>query len=401
MKGKDEFMDLDRIFFSKFLKNLFSDTVKVKYWDGTEENFGEGQEKFTIIFNEKIPKKELLGDPFMTLGEGYMDNRLDFKGNIREILESVYKNRGSFLNNAGMFSKLYKVIPNTLKRSKEDIQYHYDVGNDFYSIWLDKTMTYSCAYFKNENDSLYQAQINKVQHILKKLNLKKGQRLLDIGCGWGELILSAAKQYGVKALGITLSEEQYRKVKDRIKENNLEGIVDVKLADYREITGKTDKFDRIVSVGMIEHVGRKNLPSYMEAVKAMLVEGGISLLHCITAQTESEPNQWIKKYIFPGGYIPSIRELVSLMADNDLHLIDAESLRLHYYLTLKCWAENFENNLDEIRKIKDERFIRMWDLYLNACAASFHYGVIDIHQFVFTNGLNNEIPITRKYLYED
>lgn len=389
------------MFFSKFLKGLFSDPVKVKYWDGTEDNFGEGQEKFEIIFNEKISKKDILRDPFMTLGEAYMDNKLDFKGNIREILESVYKSKDSFLNNAGTFSKLYKVIPNTLKRSKEDVQYHYDVGNDFYSLWLDKTMTYSCAYFKDENDSLYQAQLDKVQHILKKLNLKKGQRLLDIGCGWGELIISAAKQYGVKALGITLSEGQYSKVKDRIKENNLEEMVDVKLADYRELVGKTDKFDRIVSVGMIEHVGRKNLPSYMEAVNSMLVEGGISLLHCITAQTESEANQWIKKYIFPGGYIPSIRELVSLMGDNDLHLIDAESLRLHYYMTLKCWAENFEKNLDEIRKIKDDRFIRMWDLYLNACAASFHYGVMDIHQFVFTKGLNNEIPITRKYLYED
>ncbi|WP_446898952.1 class I SAM-dependent methyltransferase [Clostridium sp. LBM24168] len=394
-------MDLDKMFFSKFLKGLFSDPIKVKYWDGTEDNFGEGQEKFEIIFNEKIPKKDILSDPFMTFGEAYMDKKIDFKGSIREILESIYKSKDSFLNNAGAFSKLYKVIPNTLKRSKEDVQYHYDVGNDFYSLWLDKTMTYSCAYFKDKNDSLYQAQLNKVQHILKKLNLEKGQRLLDIGCGWGELILAAAKQYGVKALGITLSEGQYVKVKERIKENNLEGIVDVKLADYRELVGKTDKFDRIVSVGMIEHVGRKILPSYMEAVKSMLVEGGVSLLHCITAQTESEANQWIKKYIFPGGYIPSIRELVSLMGDNNLHLIDVESLRLHYYMTLKCWSENFENNLDEIRKIKDDRFIRMWDLYLNACAASFHYGVVDIHQFVFTKGLNNEIPITRNYLYED
>lgn len=394
-------MDLDRIFLSKFLKEMFSDTIKVKYWDGTEEKYGDGQEKFEIILNDHISKKDILRDPFLTLGEAYMDKIIDVKGNVLELIESIYKNKESFLNKAHIFSKIYKVLPNTVKRSKKDIEYHYDLGNDFYSLWLDKTMSYSCAYFQHENDSLYQAQVNKVQYILKKLNLKEGQTLLDIGCGWGELIISAAKKYGVNALGITLSKEQFEKVKSRIKENNLEGKVDVKLADYRELVKEKKEFDRIVSVGMIEHVGRKNLHFYMEAVNSMLKRGGVSLLHCITAQTESEVNQWIKKYIFPGGYIPSIRELVSLMADNDLHLVDAESLRLHYYKTLKYWSDNFEDNLDKIREMKDERFIRMWELYLNACSASFHYGVIDIHQFLFTKGLNNDLSMTRKYLYED
>lgn len=385
-------MGLDKIFFRKFLQSAFSDTVAVKYWDGSEEKYGEGDIKFKVCMNKPISEKDILRDPFLTLGEAYMDGILDFEGNIREILESVYKNRESFLNKADIFSKVYKILPNTLKRSKTDVQYHYDQGNDFYSLWLDKTMSYSCAYFKHENDSLYQAQLNKVDHILKKLNLKEGQTLLDIGCGWGELILMAAKKYGVKAVGITLSKEQLKKANERIEENNLQGKVEVKLADYRELADKKQKFDRIVSVGMIEHVGRKNLSTYMEDVRDMLNPGGVSLLHCITAQTEGEVNEWIKRYIFPGGYIPSIRELVSLMADNDLHLVDAESLRLHYFKTLKCWAENFEGAIDEVKKMKDTRFIRMWRLYLNACAASFHYGVVDIHQFVFTKGLNNELP---------
>lgn len=367
-------MGLDKIFFRKFLQSAFSDTVAVKYWDGSEEKYGEGDIKFKVCMNKPISEKDILRDPFLTLGEAYMDGILDFEGNIREILESVYKNRESFLNKADIFSKVYKILPNTLKRSKTDVQYHYDQGNDFYSLWLDKTMSYSCAYFKHENDSLYQAQLNKVDHILKKLNLKEGQTLLDIGCGWGELILMAAKKYGVKAVGITLSKEQLKKANERIEENNLQGKVEVKLADYRELADKKQKFDRIVSVGMIEHVGRKNLSTYMEDVRDMLNPGGVSLLHCITAQTEGEVNEWIKRYIFPGGYIPSIRELVSLMADNDLHLVDAESLRLHYFKTLKCWAENFEGAIDEVKKMKDTRFIRMWRLYLNACAASFHYG---------------------------
>lgn len=394
-------MELDKVFLRRFLQSAFSDTIEVRYWDGDEDKYGDGKARFKIYVNGHISKKNILTDPFLTIGKAYMNNLIDFEGNIREIIESVYRNKDSFLHKAEVFSKIYKVLPNNIKRSREDVQYHYDLGDDFYSLWLDETMTYSCGYFMKEEDSLYQAQINKVNYILKKLQLKPGQKLLDIGCGWGELIIAAAKKYGVNALGITLSKKQFEKTNEKILENNLQEKVEVRLMDYRELAKEKYKFDRIVSVGMIEHVGRQNLSSYMEDVKAMLKEGGISLLHCITAQKEGEVNEWIKKYIFPGGYIPSIRQLVSLMADNDLHLVDAESLRLHYFKTLKCWAENFENKLEEVKKIKDDVFIRMWRLYLNACSASFHYGVMDIHQFLFTKGLSNDIPMTRSYLYED
>lgn len=295
---------------------------------------------------------------------------------------------------------MYNITSHSIKKSRKNIEYHYDLGNDFYELWLDKTMSYSCAYFKNEENTLYESQLNKIDYILKKLNLMPGYTLLDIGCGWGELIITAAKKYGVKALGITLSNEQVKKVEERIKENNLKGQVEVKLMDYRELLNTGKRFERIVSVGMIEHVGRKNIPTYIKDINGLLEQEGIALLHCITAQIESEPNQWIKKYIFPGGYIPSIRELVYSMGENDLHLIDLESLRLHYKKTLECWADNFENQQDKIKEMEDETFIRMWRLYLNACAASFHYGVMDIHQFLVTKGLNNEIPMAREYLYK-
>ncbi|EGO87942.1 class I SAM-dependent methyltransferase [Clostridium botulinum C] len=391
---------MSKFFLNKFLKNLFSETCEVQYWDGTVEKFGEGESKFKILINKHISEKEIIKDPFLTLGEAYMDNIIDFQGNIQEIIESIYKNKESFLHKASIFSKLYNVTKHSIKQNKKDIQYHYDLGNDFYSLWLDKTMSYSCAYFKDNSDSLDDAQRHKVSYILKKLNLNKGDKLLDIGCGWGELIIDAAKEYGVKATGITLSEEQVEKVNERIKENNLENLVEVKLMDYRELIKEHKKFNRIVSVGMIEHVGRKNIPEFIEDVSELLEDEGVSLLHCITAQIEGEANEWIKRYIFPGGYIPSIRELVYNMAENNLHLVDVESLRLHYSKTLECWAKNFEENLEEVKKIKDERFIRMWRLYLNSCAASFHYGVIDIHQFLVTKGLNNKLPMTRGYLYK-
>ena len=391
---------MNKLFLNKFLKGLFSDTCEVQYWDGTVEKFGEGNSNFKIFINENIKEKDILRDPFLTLGEAYMNKAIDFDGNIQTIIESIYKNKDSFLHKASVFSKLYNVTKHSIRQNKKDIQAHYDLGNDFYSIWLDDTMSYSCAYFKTKEDTLYEAQLNKVKYILKKLNLKNGDKLLDIGCGWGELIIEAAKEYGVKATGITLSTEQVKKVNERIKENGLEDLVDVKLMDYRELLKEKIKFDRIVSVGMAEHVGRKNIPGYIKDISELLEDEGVCLLHCITAQVEGEANEWIKRYIFPGGYIPSLRELVYNMGENNLHLIDAESLRLHYSKTLECWAKNFEDNLDKVRNMKDEKFIRMWRLYLNSCAASFHYGVIDIHQFLFTKGLNNNLPMTRDYLYK-
>lgn len=391
---------MNKLFLNKFLKGLFSDTCEVQYWDGDVKKFGEGDTKFKIFINENIKEKDIIRDPFLTLGEAYMNNAIDFEGSIQTIIESIYKNKDSFLHKASVFSKLYNVTKHSIKQNKKDIQSHYDLGNDFYSIWLDDTMSYSCAYFKTKEDTLYDAQLNKVKYILKKLNLKSGDKLLDIGCGWGELIIEAAKEYGVKATGITLSQEQVRKVKERIKENGLEDLVDVKLMDYRELLKENGKFNRIVSVGMAEHVGRKNIPGYITDISKLLEEEGVCLLHCITSQVEGEANEWIKRYIFPGGYIPSIRELVYNMAENNLHLVDVESLRLHYSKTLECWAKNFEDNLDEVKNMKDEKFIRMWRLYLNSCAASFHCGVIDIHQFLFTKGLNNNLPMTRDYLYK-
>ena len=242
--------------------------------------------------------------------------------------------------------------------------------------------------------------MNKIHHILKKLNLSEGLTLLDIGCGWGGLLIEAAKQYKVKGLGITLSEEQYKKFKERIKENNLEDLLDVRLMDYRELKKSGLSFDRIVSVGMIEHVGRPNYDLFFENVDAVLKQGGLFLLHYISGLKESEGDAWIKKYIFPGGVIPSFREIIEISADYKYHTIDVESLRLHYKETLLHWANNFDNNIDEVRKMFDEKFIRMWRMYLYSCAASFNNGVIDLHQILFVKGVNNNLPMTRDYMYK-
>ncbi|MCY6484938.1 cyclopropane-fatty-acyl-phospholipid synthase [Clostridium aestuarii] len=389
---------MDKLFLKTFLSKMMEETLAVQYWDGTIEKYGQGEPVFKIIFHQPLSKKEILDDPYLTFGEAYMDGIIDIEGGLQQIIEAISRNTQSFLHKNKLLSKIVKMKPTSIKKAKEDIQYHYDLGNDFYKLWLDKTMTYSCGYFSNPNDTLYDAQMNKVKYTLKKLNLKKGDKLLDIGSGWGTLIIEAAKTYGTKALGITLSKEQYAKTKEKIKEENLEALVDVKLIDYRDLAKTNEKFDRIVSIGMLEHVGRANYPVYMETINKLLNQGGVSVLHCITAQNERKVNSWSTKYIFPGGHLPSIRELIYLMPEYDFHLLTIESLRRHYAKTLEHWAANFETQLDKISETKDERFIRMWRLYLQGCAASFNYGTIDIHQFVFTKGLNNDFPMARVHL---
>lgn len=388
---------LNKDFYKKLFCNLFTESFSIRFWDDEEITFGTGDRKFKIIFNEPISISKFITNPSVTLGEAYMHKQIEIDGNIRDIIESIYNNPNSFLRYKGMLTKIAKPFKNSLHKSKDNISYHYDIGNDFYQLWLDSTMTYSCGYFITDHDTLEQAQANKVNYILKKLNLKEGKTLLDIGCGWGELIITAAKKYKVKAMGVTLSSEQLEKVNQRIKAEGLEELVEVRLMDYRQITDIT--FDRIVSVGMIEHVGKEYLQEYFLVVNKLLNEEGISLLHCITSLTGGT-NRWIDKYIFPGGYLPSVTELIGSISEQGLHPIDLESLRRHYVRTLENWAINFENSIDVISTMKDETFIRMWRLYLNACAASFHVGNIDIHQFVFVKGLGNELPWTRNYKYE-
>ncbi|MFT8341394.1 cyclopropane-fatty-acyl-phospholipid synthase family protein [Clostridium beijerinckii] len=391
-------MIIDKIFYKTLFKNLFSDSFELKLWDGSSEIYGEGNPEFRIIFNEPIPKADIIKDPSLTFGEAYMTKKIDIEGSIQKVIESLYNNQESFLSNSDKYANLLRMATNSIKNSKKNIEFHYDIGNDFYKLWLDDTMTYSCGYFKSKSDSLTQAQKNKVEHILKKLNLKEGETLLDIGCGWGELIISAAKKYKVKAMGITLSSEQLAKAKERIKSEGLEDLLEVELVDYRELKNRT--FDKIVSVGMLEHVGQDHLAEYFSNVNNLLNDKGVSLLHCITSTEVGGNNTWIDKYIFPGGYVPAVRELINCMSDEKFTLIDAENLRLHYGRTLEHWAKNFENALPEIRKTKDETFIRMWRLYLNACAASFNSGNISIHQFVFNKGVNNDLPWTREYMYK-
>ena len=394
-------MEINKNIVKSIAEHLSDRPFDLEYWDGEIIKYGEGEPEFKLIIKNFPSKKELLSDPSVALGEAYMKGDIDIEGDLQKFFESIIRNKDSFMNKNTVFRFASKIKAPSLMKSKKDIAHHYDIGNDFYSLWLDKTMSYSCGYFKNPTDTLYDAQMNKIHHILKKLNLKEGQHLLDIGCGWGYLIIEAAKLYKVKALGITLSEEQFKKAKERIKQEGLEDLVDVQLMDYRNLEKSNLEFDRIVSVGMAEHVGHANLPLFFKNVDSVLKESGLFLLHNITNLVETEGNKWITTYIFPGGYLPTLREELNIAADINFRTLDVESLRLHYMKTLEEWCKNFMNHLDEERDMFDDEFLRMWHLYLATCAAAFHYWDIDIHQILFSKGINNTLPMTRKYLYED
>lgn len=355
---------------------------------------GRDRPEFTVTLNEDLDKKELLTSTSLALGEAYMKEELEVDRDLYEVLNLFLGQMGKFKTDKSALKKL--ILTSKAKKNQEkEVRSHYDIGNEFYRLWLDETMSYSCGYFKNAEDTLYDAQVNKADHILEKLQLQEEMTLLDIGCGWGFLLMRAAKKYGIKGTGITLSKEQYQKFSEDIEREGLKDCLQVELMDYRDLKHSGAQFDRVVSVGMLEHVGRGNYELFMENAEAVLKPEGLFLLHYISAQKEHEGDPWIKKYIFPGGTIPSLREIIDILPEYEFHVLDIESLRRHYNRTLLCWRENFLKHREEIARMQGEEFTRMWELYLASCAATFNNGIIDLHQILVSKGINNRLPMTR------
>lgn len=380
-------------YISQYLKEL----IPVSFELETAEEFqriGTGPAEFKVTLKRPLPKTELLRSTSLALGEAYMRGDIELDRDLFEVLDLFLGQMGRFKSNKRALRSLIYTSKSKGNQKKE-VTSHYDIGNDFYRLWLDETMSYSCGYFKRAGDSLFEAQVQKVDHILEKLRLEKGMTLLDIGCGWGFLLKRAALHYGVKGVGITLSEEQYRQFSEEIRDQHMEDRLEVKLMDYRDLEKSGLSFDRVVSVGMLEHVGRGNYECFLQNAAAVLKPEGLFLLHYISAQEEHPGDPWIKKYIFPGGTVPSLREIIDLMPEYRFYTLDVESLRRHYTQTLLCWRENFLKHRKEIAEKYGEEFTRMWELYLASCAATFHNGVIDLHQILVSKGVNNRISMTR------
>lgn len=378
-------------FVADYLEHIIPVSFVLRIGD-EEKKIGNENPRFTVDMKRELDKKEMLTSTSLSLGEAYMRGDIEVDRDLYEVLNCFMGEMDKFTTDKTALKKLI-FTSKSKKNQQKEVQSHYDIGNDFYKLWLDETMSYSCGYFKEEGDSLYQAQINKVDHILDKLCMKPGMSLLDIGCGWGFLLKRAAQKYGIHGVGITLSEEQYQKFDQDIKEEGLSDLLEVKKMDYRDLKKSGMQFDRIVSVGMMEHVGRGKYDEFLENVNVVLKPKGLCLLHFISALEEHEGDAWIKKYIFPGGVIPSLREIINLLPDYHFYTLDVESLRRHYNKTLLCWRENFKRCREEVVKEKGEEFARMWELYLASCAATFQNGIVDIHQILVSKGVNNSLPL--------
>ena len=355
------------------------------------------------LLDQKLMQK-LLINPDLYFGEAYMNGSLVIQnGTITEFLDLAFRNigRGDINFYGGIIKKIkgtfrYLTNFNKIVKSKENAAHHYDISEKLYDLFLDKNRQYSCAYFKNENDTLEEAQKNKMHHIIKKLNIKPNQKVLDIGSGWGTLALEIAKETNASVTGITLSENQFEYSKNKAKEMNLSNQVEFKLIDYRQLN---EKFDKIVSVGMFEHVGRKFYRTYFNTVSKLLNEKGIALIHTIgSTMPPRDPQPWITKYIFPGGYTPSLSEAVKPIEDSGLIISDIEVLRLHYAHTLRHWKERFLSKKDAVLDMFDEKFFRMWEFYLASCEMAFKWGDQVVFQFQLTKD-NTSVPNTRDYIY--
>ena len=391
----------------KFLNNLFKYDGFVLI-DSNSKKFVIGnpirEKPITIKLLDKSLNYKLLLNPDLYFGEAYTNGSLIIEnGTLTEFLEIALRNIGrKDINIYGkILNKLkgsYRYLTNFNKGliSKKNASHHYDISEKLYDLFLDSNRQYSCAYFKNENESLEEAQANKIDHIIKKLNIKPDQKILDIGSGWGTLAINIAQKTKASVTGITLSENQLKYSNNKAKEINLGNQVEFKLMDYRELN---EKFDRIVSVGMFEHVGRKFYKNYFNTVSKLLKDKGVALLHTIgSSNPPRDPHPWITKNIFPGGYTPSLSQITRPIEDSGLIISDIEVLRMHYSYTLRHWRESFLSKKDTVLEVFDEKFYRMWEFYLASCEMAFKWGDQVVFQLQLTKD-NISAPTTRDYIY--
>ncbi len=393
---------------ARFLNKLFKKDGFILI-DADSKNYIIGTPKSDNPIKLKILDKKLhyklLLQPNLHFGEAYTNGDLIIEnGSLTDFLDLALMNIGrgeinfySYLINRIRGSYRYLTNFNFIKKSKINVSHHYDISDDLYDLFLDPKRQYSCAYFKNKDDTLEKAQNNKIQHIIKKLNIKPNQKVLDIGCGWGSLAIDIAKSANCEVTGITLSENQYNYCNKRAEELNLKNQVDFRLIDYRELD---EKFDRIVSVGMFEHVGRKFYNKFFIEIEKLLKDDGVSLIHTIgSVNPPRDPHPWITKYIFPGGYTPSLSEVSKPIEKSGLIVSDVEVLKLHYMHTLRNWKENCINNREKIIQMFDEKFFRMWEFYLAGCEMAFKWGDQVVFQFQLTKNYTST-PVTRDYIYQ-
>jgi cyclopropane-fatty-acyl-phospholipid synthase len=378
--------------------------LRIELWNGRQIDLAsEPSVKVTIPRSSAL--RYFISPDLNKLGEAFVEGHIRVEGtahNVFKVAECLARGMTSSLPSA-----YHWFTRHSRARDRKAIEYHYDVSNDFYALFLDPNMVYSCAYFRHEDDSLAAAQTQKLDHILDKLMLKPGEQFLDIGCGWGALVMRAVEKYGAIATGITLSKNQFEFSQERIRRAGLQDTCRVLLCDYRDLN-EADAYDKIASVGMFEHVGLKNLPTYFGAIQKLLKKDGLVLNHGITtSDVESRwvgmgAGEFIDRYVFPDGELPHVSLVLKEMAGAGLEVVDVESLRRHYARTCEAWSGNLESHSDEAVRMAGERRYRIWQIYLAGCAYGFSHGWMNLYQMLCSKADNTELkqlPLTRDYMY--
>ena len=378
--------------------------LRLRLWDGNELDIGPSP---TVTLEIRDPNliPQLAHPTLDLLGGAYVEGKIDLHGPLEEVIRI-----GDEITQAlgGEHGELPVREAHDKATDAEAISYHYDLSNEFYQLWLDRDMVYSCGYFETGTEDLDQAQQAKLRHLCRKLRLKPGDRLLDVGCGWGGLARFAAREYGAEVFGITLSREQLKLGRERVAAEGLDGQVKLELMDYRDLP-RDEQFDKVVSVGMFEHVGHANLPLYCRQLSDLVRPGGLVMNHGITSHhLDGRPvshgaGEFIDRYVFPHGELPHLVEISSCISESGLEIVDVESLRLHYARTLQFWSERLESRLDEAREMVPERALRIWRVYLAGCAYGFRRNWINLHQILASKPLadgSHELPWSRADIYQ-
>jgi cyclopropane-fatty-acyl-phospholipid synthase len=390
----------------RLLRAAGSPPVQVRLWNGECLQAGSTAPVASVRIADRATLWRMVRDPQMAVADSYCSGQLDIDGDLVEFMNASY----AAMARAQVFgSRLHRLVGwlhpaprNTLNKSRNNIHRHYDIGNDFYALWLGETMAYTCAYFSTPSATLEQAQTAKMDHVCRKLRLQSGETVVEAGCGWGSLALHMAARYGVRVRAFNISAEQIAFARERCQAQGLASQVEFVADDYRNMGGvRAHPYDAFVSVGMLEHVGREHYEPLGRLINEVLAVHGRGLIHSIGRIQPARTHPWIERRIFPGAYMPSLGEMMRIFEPAQLSVLDVENLRLHYAMTLRHWRERFEAVADRVRAMFDEKFVRMWRLYLNGSIAAFESDTTQLYQVLFARRHNNHIPLTRDYLYRD
>lgn len=399
---RDRFPQVDQWLLQRIYRSVGQPQIRLTLGGRLEISPKTAQPVSTIVIRDRGTLLDLLFDPEVGFGEAYRDGRIVVDGDLGSTLEAVYRSevkRGSESWLTRLVSHCIAFAQrNSLTGARQNIHQHYDLSNDFFRLWLDDQMVYSCAYFAGPSMGLEAAQVAKMDYICRKLNLKKGERVLDIGCGWGALALHMAKYYGASVCGFSISHEQVQWARERGRQLGLTEQVEFVEDDYRNICGQ---FDAVVSVGMLEHVGPEHYQDMGRILSTSLAPGGRGLLQSVGRNRAQAFSNWTRMRIFPGAYAPSLQQIMSIFEPWNCSILDVENLRHHYARTSQLWLERFENSTKEVCAMFDEEFVRTWRLYLAGTVAGFRVGTLQLFQVVFSQDSSAQLPGTRARLYQD